>query len=102
MGNMQSMNNMAQSNPNVSSYLNYQQQFSNPFLNGIIQILSNEDMFFYIYSNFDCKFFEQNLLAKMMNIISQYAKEEIISKENGMGVTGSSAYGVYSILKMLT
>jgi hypothetical protein len=38
----------------------------------------------------------------MMNIISQYAKEEIISKENGMGVTGSSAYGVYSILKMLT
>jgi hypothetical protein len=41
MGNMQSMNNMAQNNPNVTSYLNYQQQFSNPFLNGIIQILSN-------------------------------------------------------------
>jgi len=38
----------------------------------------------------------------MMNIISQYAKEEIISKESGIGITGSSAYGVYSILKMLT
>lgn len=38
----------------------------------------------------------------MMNVISQYAKEEIISKEYGVGITGSSAYGVYSILKMLT
>ena len=38
----------------------------------------------------------------MMNVISQYAKEEIVSKEIGLGVTGSSAYGVYSILKMLT
>lgn len=75
MGNMQSLNSLSQSNPNVSTYLTYQQQFSNPFLNGLIQILSNEDLFFYIYSSFDCKFFEQNLLAKMMNVISQYAKE---------------------------
>ena len=42
MGNMQSMNNMTQSNPNAANYMHYQQQFSNPFLNGIIQILSNE------------------------------------------------------------